>query len=79
MSTYDIKMIDEMVNEGRFTSRSDAIRYSVRRQLESIDSFEAWRNEMARIADEKGITAEDIRKAAREARKVVYKEVYGDD
>ncbi len=72
-------MIDEKVKGGYFTSRSDVIRYSVRKQLETMESIDAFRERLSRIADEKGITAEDIRQDVREARKVVYKEVYGDD
>ena len=78
LSPRDVEMMDKKVCEGYFTSRSDIIRYSLRHLMAELEEKERRLDLLARIADEKEITMDDVRDAVRKARKEVYKEVYGD-
>lgn len=78
LSPRDVEMMDNKINEGYFTNRSDVIRYSLRHLMHELEEKERRLDILAKIADEKEITMGDVRDAVRKARKEVYKEVYGD-
>ncbi len=79
LAPKDIERMDRLIEGGHFTSRSDLVRSSVRRTLESRRQVPAIFEEMRKIADEKGITTEDIVKAVREVRHEIHQEEHGDD
>jgi Arc/MetJ-type ribon-helix-helix transcriptional regulator len=79
LAPKDIEQIDNKVEEGYFTSRSDMIRTSVRHYINELGNIPPVIEEMGRKADEKKITKDKIVKAARKARKQVYREEYGND
>ena len=79
LAPKDIEQIDDKVEEGYFTSRSDMIRTSVRHYINELGNIPPVIEEMGRKADEKGITRDKIVKAARKARKQIYREEYDND
>ncbi len=79
LAPMDIEAMDRLIEAGHYTSRSDLVRTSIRKTIGSGREIPPIFDKMARMADEKGITTEDIVKAVRKYRPLVYKEVYGDD
>ncbi len=79
LAPKDIEQIDGKIEEGYFTSRSDMIRTSVRHYINELNNLPPIIEEMSRKADKKRISRDKIVKAARKARKQVYKEEYGND
>ena len=75
----DLKQIDKKIKEGKFTSRSDFIRYAVRHNLFELNKLETNLDILADIAEEKKISMKDIRKSVRKTRRKVHREVYGND
>jgi len=71
--------MDRLIEAGHYTSRSDLVRTSIRKTIGSGREIPPIFDKMAKIADEKGITTEDIVRMVREVRPQVYKEVYGDE
>ncbi len=76
LAPKDIEQIDNTIEAGYFTSRSDMIRTSLRHYIAELKSLPPIIEEMSQKADKKSITKEKIVKAARKARKQVYKEEY---
>ena len=79
LSPNDIKMIDRKIVEGYFTSRSDIIRYSIRRTIQDLESREQRLEELARLVQDKNISIKDIKKALKTAHKNTYRDMYGQD
>ena len=79
LSPNDIKMIDRKIFEGYFTSRSDIIRYSIRRTIQDLESREQRLDELANLAQDKKISIKDIKKALKTAHRDTYRDMYGQD
>ena len=75
----DLNQIDKKIKEGKFTSRSDFIRYAVRHNLFEMGKLESNLDILSDIAKERQITVDKIRKSVRSVRKKVYKEEFGND
>ena len=75
----DLNQIDKKIKEGKFTSRSDFIRYAVRHNLFEMEKFESNLDILSDIAEERQITVDKIRKSVRKVRKRVYKDEFGND
>jgi Arc/MetJ-type ribon-helix-helix transcriptional regulator len=72
-------MIDRKIVEGYFTSRSDIIRYSIRRTIEDIDKKDHKLDELANLAQDKKISIKDVKNALETAHKDTYRDMYGQD
>lgn len=79
LSPYDLSLIDKKIMEGYFTSRSDAIRHSIRYLLHQFESKENNINILGDIAKDNNLKMTDIRKALKKVHKDSYREVYGND
>ena len=75
----DLTQIDKKIKEGKFTSRSDFVRYAVRHSIFEMDRLERNLDILGDMATEKGITRADVRRSVRKVRKRVYKEEFGND
>ena len=75
----DLKQIDKKIKEGKFTSRSDFVRYAVRHNLFEMNKLESNLDIISDIAEKRKITRDQIRKSVRKVRKKVYKEEFGND
>ena len=67
----DLNQIDKKIKEGKFTSRSDFIRYAVRHNLFEMGKLESNLDILSDIAKERQITVDKIRKSVRSVRKKV--------
>jgi Arc/MetJ-type ribon-helix-helix transcriptional regulator len=76
LSPRDVDLIDKRIEDGHFTSRSDAIRYFIRHVLNDMEERESRLKELEQVAQAKGITKDSSRKAVKKARKEVHEEIY---
>ena len=79
LSPNDIEMIDRKVSEGRFTNRSDAIRFSLRHFLMGLEEKERNLLILADMASSKGIDGSGVRKAVRKVHSELHVELHGND
>ena len=79
LSPNDMKLIDKRILEGFYTSRSDAVRFSIRAQLGEDARSEERLKELILAARTKGLTRSKVRSSLKKAHTDVYREVYGDD
>jgi Arc/MetJ-type ribon-helix-helix transcriptional regulator len=73
LSRWDAERLDNMVKNGLYTNRSDAIRAAVRRMADSLDNIPPIVSEIMDEAARKGITHERVVQACREARKEAHR------
>ncbi len=79
LADHDVERIDRRIKEGYYTSRSDFIRASVREKIRELDEREGHASLLRDMARERGITDEDVIKAARKVRKEMYAREFPDD
>jgi Arc/MetJ-type ribon-helix-helix transcriptional regulator len=72
-------MIDRKIVEGYFTSRSDIIRYSIRRMIQDLEAKEHKLDEIASLTQDKKISIKSIKKALKTAHQETYRDMYGQD
>jgi len=79
LSEHDIQLIDKNITEGRYTSRSDVIRTSIRQTLRESQLADERLKLLAELAKSKNLTQDRINKDVRTVRRKIYKEEYTDD
>jgi len=79
LSEHDIQLIDKNITDGRYTSRSDVIRTSIRQTLRESQLADERLKLLAELAKSKHLTQDRINKDVRTVRHKLYKEEYPDD
>ncbi|MCI0480851.1 MAG: ribbon-helix-helix domain-containing protein [Candidatus Dadabacteria bacterium] len=79
LSDQDIRLIDKNITDGRYTSRSDVIRTSIRQTLRDSQLADERLTLLAELAKSKRLTQGRIDKDLRAVRRKLYKEEYPDD